>query len=406
MWTPPLDTWMCRFLAGHHAMASSTRSLFSPYWLRVPPAYARGMALRAQRRRHHVKETAVDKIRQALRGKAPSPESFFGKVENYGKSPEGADGVVVAVLDKNGLSTGEKRLVVLDPGAEIQLGEGKERPGIANYAKAGKMHTPPGGTLRIESAVQTGAVWKARWVSGAVHKPDQGSVFTGEARVSPLQASQTSGKPYRALDLLHLDGAKRVTSAKELTDAVRAAILEVGAGNAMVRFTTGAEVLGSLIGGKGETPEARAESALANERLQALTKAVADGEHGDGLVEVIPARRLFFGGDSAKSPKLDKLFVTTSEDGTKQTPKGFRSLLVTLQHHPDGAAFVTGVAFADGQGFKRYGHASELSNGAVASAGAAAPAPEAAAGDDFDDMPDVDLAAIVDASRGTSPGMG
>lgn len=352
----------------------------------------------------------MEKIHQTLRGNT-KPESFFGKVISYGKSPEGADAVLVDVLDKRGLGSGQKRLIVMDMGANIELGEGKERPGIALYAKSGKSNTAPGGVLRIETAVQTGQVWKARWVAGAVHKPDQGSVFTGDARVGPLQVSATTKKPYRTLDVLNLDGAQSITSVDQLNAAIKAAILDIGAGNVMVRITTGASVSGSLLGGKGETPEARAEAVLANEKIQSLTKVLANGEQGNALVEIIPAKRFFFGGDSAKNPKLDKAFFNPSEDGSQQHMKGFRPLLITLMHHDDGAAFVTGVAFADSDGFKRYGRAAD----ATAASAAAFPSPSASAPAeepfDTDDLPDIDLTSMLDAAdssaaRSSGPGMG
>ena len=343
---------------------------------------------------------------QAVRG-TTRPETFFGKVISYGKSPEGADGVLVDVLDKNGIVSGQNRLVVLDPGANIELAEGKERPGIAVFAKTGKSHTPPGGTLRIESAKESGQVWKARWVAGAVHNADKGSVFTAEARVTQLQVSPQSGNPYRILQVLRLDAAQRVTTVAELKDAVRAAIMDVGAGNAMLRLTNGAMVSANVVGAAGPTAEARAETVLTGNKMDVWVAMLEKGTHGNGLVEVIPVKGLFFGADSAKSPKLDQVFITPSPDGSEQYMKGFRSLLVSLEHRVDGSGFVTGVAFADGKGFARYGHASSASAAVPSAAQAQTPAPDERFEDD--ELPDIDLASIVDtaqASRSSGPGMG
>lgn len=333
----------------------------------------------------------MSNVLKAFQSKTRRPETFFGQVVSYGKSPDGSDGVLVDVVGTSGEPTGTQRLVVLDPNAQIDLGPGKERPGISKFASSGKSHTPPGGILRIETAVETGNVWQARWISGAVHKPGAGRVFTAEARVGTLMTSEKTGRAYRALDVLNLDAATPVASSAALRDAISNAIRDAGAGSAMVRLTLGEQTRAVTVGGKGETPDARVEAAFANETVQAVAAALDNGgTSSQEVVEVIPVSRFWFGGDSAQSPRLDKSFVLTTEEG-RHYSRGYRPLLVTLQNHDDGeGVMVTGVAFADGTPFARHGHPSPVSE-SVASPVASAPAES----EPEDEFPDVDLEGLV-----------
>jgi len=273
-------------------------------------------------------------------GKKAKGERFFGVVKSID--------VPNAVMDVVDVESGEARKVALDQEAKITLGEGRVRPGIADFTK-GKMKTEVGGTVRVEDALYDKAsdTWKARWISSAVHSPEDGAVLVVKAgRVGALVA-RDGHPPYRALDIL-AGSAAPVTSADELRLALTNAIQSEG--NAFLRFTDGKTEshIHTAVGGRADAPVTERIDRVLSDATTAKWMAAIDA-HGktEGFqFEVIPVKRIYFGADSASKAALDKLFtriVSDASGNATTVAKGFGELLVTLQNREDGSQFVTGA---------------------------------------------------------------
>lgn len=277
-------------------------------------------------------------------GSRPMPERFFGEVVSYKVGQGSQDTVTVKVV-----GTGEERTIGLDPNAKIEnIKEGFDRPGVEKFARKGKSFTEPGGVLRIEDAVRDAqsGTWQARWISSALHQPKDGYVLNAaDARVSPLLESKTpGGSPYRMVDILQGEQARRVVTAEQFEAAVVAAVKEAGA--AFIRVSDGQGQVRSvtLNGGRlSDDVNARVDSVLADERFVAARGAIGMGLSPGEVVEVVPMKRMFFGADSATSKKLDAMFLQASEDGQPAKARGFGEVLLTVQVRDDGSEFVSGA---------------------------------------------------------------
>lgn len=274
----------------------------------------------------------------ALSNKGAPSERFFGEVVSYA---DDASSVQVKVL-----GTDQVRTVVMNDD-DIKVKEGQARPGIANFAGRGKQHTDVGGVLLVEDAKPQGGQWQARWVSTAMRTPTEGAVLEGPMRVGPIR-NGSNDKPYRAVDVLLQDSARRVETAGELRTALAASMASSGA--AVVRVAEYQEGGNYGIrtvfanGGVGDAePEAKVAQAIEkNERLSKLIAATSDGgvDGATTAIEVVPSKRFFFGADAGQSERLDMLFTRESKKNEgERYSKGFGQSMLVLRSSDDGYQF-------------------------------------------------------------------
>ncbi len=269
-------------------------------------------------------------------------QRFFGVVQSYdvASTPKS---VTVQVQ-----GTEEVRKVHLDMSektiASLNLKEGLKRPDIDAYANRGKSKTEIGGTLLFEGAApEADGSWKARWISSAVYAPNTGAAVTyPEARVGALIES-TNGKPYRTVDVLAPEGAKRIANRVELDAALRDAVATHG--NAFIRAAnveTGKTKVITLSGGDTESPlDTRMLRVTSKDGYQEWAAALEHISDKD-VVEVVPMKRIMFGGDTASKGSLDDKFTQTGPQGARYS-KGFTEIMVITQARDDGSEFVTGA---------------------------------------------------------------
>ncbi len=330
-------------------------------------------------------------------------EHFFGEVVSYDIA-----GTPKTVTVKH-TETGDVRKVTLNPDAKFQLKEGMVRPDIQHFANRGKMQTAVGGVIRIEGAFRDAkeGVWKARWLSGAIHSPADGYARAfSEARVGTYQ-DNGSTTPYRALDVLDSQAAKRVANRAEFDAAIAGAVNTHG--GAFIRVLDGDENKTRaylLLGGKRDAPlEDRITRACSSESYEKVAAALEHIGPKD-IVEVVPAKRIMFGADAAKSPKLDAMF--TREGGGSRYPLGFGEVLATVHVREDQSEFVTSALPRSKETvFSRVGNFDLAASAPAAGAAVSASAPEAAPYGEEPELPDADLDALMgDEPAPTSRGPG
>jgi hypothetical protein len=354
----------------------------------------------------------LDKVAQ--KGTGAKSETFFAELISVNLDPGAGKEPYMTVQHYR---TGEVLNVALNPGSNItNLSEGKARPQIVDFTK-GKMKTEqrapdgskPGGTVRIEGAFYYGkeGIWKARWITGALHTHDEGRVYRMEnARVSPLIAH--GEKTFRVLSALDAGNAVTVTGAEQFSQAVEAAL--VSHGNAVVRlFNADGKVSGFSLGLKpqdGVAPETLAAAAVAgNEKVQKYVEALGEGLLAPNeTLQVVPQFTLFFGGDAKNHRKLDAIFTEKKTTGTGeeyQASRGYTSVLVTTQFHEGSTdEFVTSVipetAFAK---FSAFGTLDAVTSAPPPAP--SAPAEAVSSEMDMDDLPpEMDLGALAEEGGG------
>lgn len=284
--------------------------------------------------------------RAAVTESKPQIQRFFGVVQAYdtASTPKSVTVLVQGTNEvrKVHLDTSEKTI------ASLNLKEGFTRPDVDAFEKRGKSKTDIGGTLLIEGALpEADGSWKARWISSAVYSPNSGNAVTfQEARVSALIESG-NGKPYRTVDALVPEGARRVTNLVELDAAIRDAVAVHG--NAFIRATnteTGKVKVLTLSGGAMDAPlETRMLRVTGKQGYQEFASAI-DHCSANDVVEVVPMKRIMFGDDSATKKRLDDTFTNVGREGARFS-KGFTELMVITQTRDDGSEFVTGATPAN-----------------------------------------------------------
>lgn len=323
-------------------------------------------------------------------------ETFAVQVTRY----EGTD----VVIGKRAGSDQELRIRLR---ADTDAARRRSISDFANLNPNNKKRVEPGGFLRVDSAyVDKDGDYQARWLYRIAGTPAEGRPIEGMIRVSPALPKGNGNGSYRMADVLTGEIHEPKTVA-ELKTAIAASAATPGQ-LAFVRMAIDGEQPKTWnIAGSGDKSYVHSTP---YQKLMDLFQGVPDQMPvPDGIViEVLPANRLFFGPEAAVHPHLDG-FVEKSEVSGKEYSRGWTQGVLAVMRKPDGYEFVgDAVGTTYEPKFMRLGPPTESLSGATL-----APAEQqlkregpSAGVEEFDDLPDFDLAAMQTARVAPVPGTG